>query len=60
MRSAWNSIRAFVVVAFAVVGLGVIGKLALEGNEQALMALVVNLTIIVKSYFDAGTHAATT
>jgi len=57
MISAWHSIRAFVVVAIVLGFGGVLGYLALQGNGEAVGALIGALNSIIVFYFASPTGA---
>jgi len=57
MKSAWHSIRAFVVVAVILGFGGVLGFLALQGNGEAIGAIIGALSTIITYYFASPTGA---
>lgn len=56
MRSAWYSVRAFMVVS-VMVGFLVICKLAWEGDDKALVALTTLVGVVFTYYFTSSTGA---
>jgi len=60
MKSAWFSIRAFVVVIAMVLFGGVLSWLALHGNDTAIGALVAFLSTVSTYYLASATGAGGT
>ena len=57
MKSAWFSIRAFVVVV-AMVGFLGLCWLAIQGNDNALTAVVAYVGVVFTHYFTSSTGAS--
>lgn len=57
MKSAWVSIRAWVVVVAILMFGGVLSWLAYNGNDTAVGALIADIGAIITYYFTAPTGA---